>query len=147
MKIAYRIDIRAPVHDVFCWMTERDKIRQWLPGLFGSEIVRDTTGRVGTLLRQVYQSRGRRVAMPVEVLVFEPDRRLVVRTKTKKQDSTFDYQVEQFGPGTRLTAVINVRLLGYMKMVGLFAGELIRDRLLRGCREDFGRLKQLCEQT
>lgn len=147
MKIRYRIDIRAPVHDVFCWMTERDKVRQWLPGLLGSEIVRDTAGRVGTTLRQVYRAGRKRVAMPVEVLVFEPDHRLVVRTRTKKQDSTFDYQVEQIGPGTRLTAVINIHLLGYMKMVGLFAGELIRDRLLRGCREDFGRLKQLCEQA
>jgi uncharacterized protein YndB with AHSA1/START domain len=146
MKIKYRIDILAPVHDVFCWMTERDKVRQWLPGLLGSEIVRDTAGHVGTTLRQVYQSRRKRVAMPVEVLVYEPDRRLVVRTKTKKQDSTFDYQVEPMGPATRLTAVIDVHLLGYMKLVGLFVGELIRDRLLKGCREDFGRLKRLCEQ-
>jgi uncharacterized protein YndB with AHSA1/START domain len=145
MKIVNELDICAPPPAVFRWLTQRDKVRQWL-NLLDCQITRDTTGRVGTMLREVYQVKRRQVELPVEVIAYQPNRRLVVRTKTRKQDTTFDYRVRRSHQGTRLTVVMTIRLLGYMKIVGLLAGAMIKGRIARGCQEDFGRLKQLCEQ-
>lgn len=146
MKIVYRIDIAAPADMVFCWMTQRDKVMQWVPSLLDSAISQDSADRIGTTLRQVYEARGRRVEMPMEVIAYEPNRWVVVRTKTQKQDTTFDYRVHRLERGTQLTAVINIHFLGFMKIVGFLAGESIRDRVSRSCAEDFSRLKRLCEQ-
>lgn len=145
MNLVFTIDIRAPVDQVFCWITRRDKIEQWLP-LVDNQMTRETSDRVGTMLRQVYQSGRRRVELTVEVLKYVANRQLVFRIATRKQDTQFDYRIEPRGEGTRLTAAVEIRLLGFMKLLGFLIGEKILDRALRDCREDFARLKRLCEQ-
>jgi uncharacterized protein YndB with AHSA1/START domain len=145
MTLDFTIDVRAPVNSVFCWMTRRDKIEQWLP-LIGNRITHDTVGRVGTTLRQEYESRGRRMSLDVEVLRFETNRCLAIRIRTKKQSTVYDYRMGEHNGGTRLMAAIDIRLLGLMKLVGFLVGDSLRDRVSRDCREDFHRLKRLCEQ-
>lgn len=78
MQIVCPLSIDAPAHLVFCWITHRDRIAQWMPNLVDSEIQRDTEGRVGTTLRQVYQGKRRRFEIPVKVTAYELNRRLCV---------------------------------------------------------------------
>lgn len=146
MTLEFTIDIRAPVDVVFCWITQRDKVKHWLP-LVENRITRDTGGRVGTRLSQVYESDGRRVRLAVEVLKFVTNRCLMIQFRTKKQDSVFAYRVEPRASGTRLTVAIDIHLLGYMKLVGFLIGESLYERISRDCLEDFGRLKRLCERA
>ena len=111
-----------------------------------SEIQRDTEGRVGTTLRQVYQGKRRRFEIPVKVTAYELNRRLTVQVQTRKQDTTVDYRIHQHGTGSRLVVETRIRFRGIMKVVGFFSGESIRDRCVRRDRQQFGRLKHLCEQ-
>ena len=146
MRIANHVDIEAPVDTVFRWITHKNRIVQWIPNLLKSRITRETAGRIGTRLRQVYDVNHRRVEVPIEVTAYEPNRRLTVRMRTRKQDTVIDFRLEELRSATRLTRVAHIRFVGYMKLVGLLTGESVRDRSLRSCQQQFDRLKRLCQQ-
>jgi uncharacterized protein YndB with AHSA1/START domain len=145
MEIVCPLTIDAPADLVFCWITRRDRIVQWLPNLMDNRITHDTAGRVGTRLHQVYREKWRRYEIPVEVTAWEPDRRLAIRLQTKKQDTTVDYRIHPHGAGSRLVVETRIRFRGIMKLIAFFSGESIRDRSVRRYEQQLGRLKRLCE--
>lgn len=146
MQIVYPLTIDAPAGLVFCWITTRDRIVRWLPGLVDSEITRNADGRVGTTMRQVYREKRRQFEIPIEVIAWEADRRLAIRLLTRKQDTTVDYRIHPQGAGSRLVVETRIRFRGIMKVVGFLSGESIRVRALDRYRRQLGLLKQLCEQ-
>lgn len=146
MQIVYPLSINAPADLVFSWITTRDRIARWLPGLAESRITRDTDGRVGTTLRQVYREKRRQFEIPVEVIAWETGRRLAIRLRTKKQDTTVDYRIQPRGAGSRLVVDTRIGFRGIMKVVGFLSGESIRDRAVRRYTRELGLLKQLCEE-
>lgn len=145
MEIVCPLTIDAPADLVFRWITQRDRIVQWLPDLVENRITRDTSGRVGTTLRQVYREKWRQYEIPVEVTAWEPNRRLAIRLQTKKQDTTVDYRIHPQGAGSRLVVETRIRFRGVMKLIGFFSGESIRDRSARRYQQQLARLKRLCE--
>jgi uncharacterized protein YndB with AHSA1/START domain len=146
MQIVYPLTINAPADLVFCWITTRDRIARWLPGLAESQITRHAAGGVGTTLRQVYREKRRQFEIPVEVIAWEADRRLAIRLQTKKQDTTVDYRIHPQCAGSRLVVDTRIRFRGIMKAAGFLFGESIRDRALRRYTRQLKLLKHLCEQ-
>src|SRR5439155_21424024 len=78
IKFRFAIDVARPVHDVFEYVTDPAKLREW-QGTDNVEQVTEGPVDLGTRLREVRVVLGRRLESVTEVVAYEPDRRFEIR--------------------------------------------------------------------
>ena len=91
------VDIQASPEQVFRWIDDPACSRQWILNLVEDEIIEETPSKVGSTWRQVYEENGRRM----EMVVYEPNKRLSCVIRGQMFDLDEDYQLQDFGGSTR----------------------------------------------
>lgn len=110
VKRTQRIEIARAPEEVFTYLTDPSKLSTWQDA---EEVVQLTPGRlgVGTRLREVHRTLGRRRVEITEFVVYEPGRRFEIRmVDGPPLDGRWD--LEPTTAGTRLTFTPIVRLTG-----------------------------------
>ena len=121
-QASYSVTIDRPVADVFAYIADGEKCKEWRPGVLDiSRAGGSTTGGVGTrYLQGVKGPMGRRISADYEITVFEPNERLEFQTVTgpARPHGRYDFASTD-GGGTRLTFALDAELSGIR---GLFMG-------------------------
>ena len=119
-QATYSVTINRPVADVFAYVADGEKCKEWRPGVL--DIVRATgamDGGIGTrYLQGVKGPMGRRIQADYEITVFEPDRRVEFQTVAgpARPHGRYDFAATPDG-GTNLTFSLDAELAGVRKML------------------------------
>jgi uncharacterized protein YndB with AHSA1/START domain len=137
----HAVDIAATPEAVFDWLTDPQRLSQWLGGFVSSEPLAGAHNEPGAKARIVIDENGRMRVMTSEVLEVIPHRRLVVAVNGEGVVTTSTYAIEPCAAGVRLTHRMEAEFSG---MLGLLA-PFFRDVVSRKMRADLARLKRSAE--
>jgi carbon monoxide dehydrogenase subunit G len=139
IRIEHSLEISRPPEDVFAVLVDLDRLPDWQ----SSAIAASSDGplELGSLVHEKRRFLGRELADELEVVAFDPPRRLTLRSQGGPVRLTIDHELEPNGGGTRLSVVASGKPGGMMK----FAGPMIERTAREEIRSDFARLKELLE--
>lgn len=136
------ITIAASPDDVFQYLAEPDKARQWMEGVVEITPLGDSTQQVGAKARIVIAENESRFEMEDEVIRYEANRLFEVRIMSSMFDLTSLYELSEFDVGK--SHVKHTLRADYKGFVRIFA-PLMGGDVQRKLESDFQRLKKLVE--
>ena len=113
--------IRRPVHEVFDFVATHqfENHPKWEPEVLSIRKLTDGPLRTGTRAVMVRQEFGRRREVPYEVVEFEPERIMTVRSVEKWIIFQITFQFAPAAPAaTNLGVAVSIHLHGIMKLLG-----------------------------
>ena len=116
MEIPLTIDIDRPPRQVWDYLVDPDKMRQWMTGLQAVEQVSPGPNGAGAEHRITFEQRGKRAEMKVINTVFEPHRRIAIDMSGSNMGKLVmhvDYVLSDLGGKTRLRYVASCQLKGF----------------------------------
>lgn len=120
MEIPLTIDIDRPPRQVWDYLVDHDKMRQWMTGLQAVEQLSVGPNGVGAEHRIIFEQRGKRVEMKVVNTVFEPPRRIAIDMSGSTMGKLVmhvDYVLVDLGEKTRLKYVASCQLHGFQRLL------------------------------
>jgi uncharacterized membrane protein len=138
------IEIKAPVSDVFAFISNVENIPRWQSEVVTSKVVSPSPLRSGTRFEEVVRILGRRVSTVCEVTDYQPTKRFGFRS-ISGTSIAYDGQMqfEPNGRGTHLTLSATFRLKGFWKL----AEPLFRFDVRKAISEELKALKSLLENS
>jgi carbon monoxide dehydrogenase subunit G len=137
------IHIDRPPREVYDYMDDVSREEEWQPNLRSASQDPPGPSRVGTRKRYVSEFLGREIENIYVVLEVEPGRRLVSET-TRDSAASVRTEVtwESEGKGTRVTATVEGRPRGFMK---LMPRSVVEAAYRKELSSSLRRLKELLE--
>jgi uncharacterized protein YndB with AHSA1/START domain len=124
-QASYSTTINRPVADVFAYVADGEKCKEWRPGV--RDIIQaggEMTGGVGTrYIQGVNGPMGRRISADYVISVFEPNKRLEFQTVTGPARPHGRYDFAPTDGGTKLTFALDAELSGIR---GLFMASAVQ---------------------
>lgn len=140
IRFRFAIDVARPVHDVFEYVTDPTKLREWQ----GTDNVEQVTAGpvdLGTRLREVRLVLGRRLESVTEVVAYEPDRRFEIRILSGPMPVEDRWAFEDAAGGTRVVFSTEGSARGILRLAEPLIGVVLERRR----RAHHARLKQALE--
>ncbi len=134
--------ISAPPEEVFAWIADPERARQWQPDVAGGHITHREPGMVGTRFVEVLAGSRGRVEMHGQITAFEPGRTMAVHLEGAGMSVVARYDVRPHPAGAEVVADQKLSLGGLARLLE----PLARRRIAARARADLQRLKSLCEQ-
>jgi uncharacterized protein YndB with AHSA1/START domain len=142
IRIELPVDVARPVQDVFAYVTDLDRLREWQPNVLS--VTKETEGplRQGTRLREVRRGPfGRKVAAIVEVSAYEQNRRFDLEIVSGPLPIDGSHEFHETDAGTRIEFVARGQPGGRLRL----AEPLLARVLKRQFSGYYERLKALLE--
>ena len=136
--------IRRPVAEVFAYMDDIDREREWQPQLLEAEQSPPGPTQVGTRRRYVSDFMGRRLENTYLVTVYEPDQRLVCESAPGSAlQATSEIQWEAVDGGTLVTMGLEGSPSGALRFV---PGKLLEGVFRKEVESALARVKEILER-
>jgi len=139
----HHITINRPPQEVFAWLDDSDRAKQWISGLVEIQPITEGGNRVGAKARHTYNENGRTFDMEEETLIYEPNRHVKIGGKSDMFDMTAEYRLTPSGAGTLLQFESTFRFRNFIL-------RLLSPLLMRGAQkraeQELQRLKTLVEK-
>ena len=135
------IEIEAPPEEVFPYLTEPDRIAQWVDGLVEITPLTEGGHRVGATARLVVEQDGNRYEFIDEVTSTTANESLELHSQSDMFDADIRWELEPSKNGTHATAVMRTDFHGFYR----FLAPMMRSTAEEQLQSDFERLKQLIE--
>jgi uncharacterized protein YndB with AHSA1/START domain len=139
IRVELELEIERPAQEVFDRLVDVERLPEWQSSAVRSHA--EGPMGVGARVHETRRLLGREAHTELEVAVFEPPRRLTLRTLHGPVKIDVDHRLEGQGDDTLLRVVAEA---DPGKMLGL-AKPLLRRQAEHELRTDFERLKQLLE--
>jgi uncharacterized protein YndB with AHSA1/START domain len=123
------VDIAAPRHRVFAFMTNPDYVTRWQPDVVESTPLTEGGMQRGARWRVTVQEYGRRFDVETSVVDMALDQRLVFETRAPTANVQVDYRFFDHGPNTRVELIATLKPRGIMRIVFPFAKGMIRRKV------------------
>ena len=141
MNIEQSTVITRPSEAVFAFVTDVEKLSQWMSELVEAKQSSDGPMGVGTTISAVAKPLGRRVESTLEVVEYEPNRRFVLKSTSGPVANEDTFTFEPVKGGTEVTRKTEGEMGGFFKLA-----EPLVDRMLRRQFEtNLANLKDLLE--
>ncbi len=138
--------IDAPTKNVFVWLEDTDKMKQWLPNLVEDVPLTETEDKIGSRFRQVYHERGKDMEMIGEVTAYTLNERMRAYITADMFDLDVDYHLNATAPAqTELTQYTEIKFKGFVRFIAPVFGLLSKFSSKDPTAEAHAVLKELCE--
>ena len=118
MRFQHEIVIHRPVSDVFTYMDDVSREREWQPGILDARKEPPGPTEVGTRKSYVSEFMGRRIENTYLTRVFERDERAVYDTTSDSVlQAKAELRWEPAGSGTRVTMSFEGKVRGALRFV------------------------------
>ena len=135
--------IQRPVSEVFEYMNDVSKEREWQPQLLEAEQIPPGPTAVGTKRRYVSEFLGKRLQNTYVVRAYDVDRRLVLEsTPDSVIRATTEFLWEAEDGGTKVSMMLDGKASGVLRFVPT---SLIEATFEKEVRETLRRLKECLE--
>jgi carbon monoxide dehydrogenase subunit G len=139
IRIELTVEIGRTPGDVFDLLSDVERLPEWQT----SAVEAHTDGPLaqGSRITEKRRLLGREVDSELEVVAYEPPKRLILRSLGGPVKFTVDHELATQGAGTRLTLVAEAEPGGLMRLTGPMIARTAEQQF----RQDFDRLKELLE--
>lgn len=135
--------IRRPLREVFDYMNDVSREREWQKQLREAEQIPPGPVAVGTRRRYASEFLGRRLENTYVITTYEPGRRVVAETtEGSVLSATSDIRWEEIEDGTRVTMTLDGRASGPLRFV---PGPLVEATFTKEIRNALRLLKERLE--
>jgi carbon monoxide dehydrogenase subunit G len=140
IRIELALEIGRPAEEVFDYLADIERLSMWQSSAVETHM--DGPMGVGARFSETRRLFGREGRTELEVKVFEPSRRLTLRSLSGPVRVSVDHELESQGDGTLLNVVAETEPGPMLKL----ARPLLARQAERELRRDFERLKELLER-
>ena len=114
----YRTSVTTPrpPEDAFGYMAAFENVAEWDPGVLHAEPLDSGPPHVGSRVRVVVSSAGRRLPLEYRVTECDPPHRVLLVAETSTIRSVDEITVEPLGGGSSVTYDANLELLGLLRI-------------------------------
>ena len=141
MQLTMSEIIERPIEDVFRYVTDLDRIPEWIGVAVSRENLTDGPIGRGTRIRAVDKFMGRRMEFGEEIVAFEPPERWALRFSGGREGELRG-RLSEVGGATSLTVDLDVKPSGFAQRV---LSPLFRIPMRRALEGDLARLKARME--
>jgi len=142
MEVTASIDIERPASAVFAYLADMSNNPSWQKGMERCTWTSDPPLRLGSTYDQEASFLGKKIVSSFEVVEFELDRVIRIRTTGGTMPIDVTRQVEQVSPdSTRVLAIVR----GDPKGVFRLATPIMKMLVVSSVRRDYRRLKELLD--
>lgn len=135
--------IRKPLSDVFAYMNDVSREREWQPNLREAEQTPAGATRVGSRRRYVSNFMGRSLENTYEVTAYEPDRSVSLETRGgATMDAKSEIRWRTVAEGTEVTMSIDGKPKGALRFI---PGPMLEAAFDQELRDALERLKKILE--
>ena len=139
IHIELSVEIARAPEDVFALLSDVERLSEWQTSAI--EAHADGPLAQGSRISEKRRLLGREVDSELEVVAYEPPKRLTLRSLGGPVRFTVDHELVEQGEGTLLTLLAEAEPGGLMR----FTGPMIARTAEQQFRQDFDRLKELLE--
>ena len=147
MNMSLFIDIHSPPATVFDWVEKNEKAMKWMTSVAGSEILHETSDRIGTKFREVVKEDGKGVEIQGEITGYEQGRSISFHLISSVNVVDVEFRVEAIPIGTRLTQKASIRWRFPINVISIFMGAKMKRTISTQSQKEFEKLKKLCENS
>ena len=137
----HSVEIERPAA-VFPYLTDGEKLRQWVGGLVESTALTEGGARVGARSREVVEERGQRFELETGITRYAPNEVLQARITSKGFETLSTYRLQEDSGRTRLTSVLESR---YTMLLARLLAPIVTRQAQKKLEADLDRLKRLVE--
>jgi carbon monoxide dehydrogenase subunit G len=141
IRFELSVDIDRPVHEVWEYLTDPERVPEWQSSAESSHQVSEGPLGVGARLRDERRFMGRRATSDVEVSEYEPERLFTLHGLSGPVRFTVRHRLSDRDGGTRLDVEAEADPGG----IGRFVRPMIERAAGHELRADFNRLKAKLE--
>ena len=116
MRVEQSVVINRPVEEVFAVVADFEKLPQWDAAVVEAAKTSEGPMGVGTTLREVFHLLGRRIESTGEVIGYESDRRIKIKTTSGPLPAEVTETFEPVENGTNITFTAELELGGLLKL-------------------------------
>lgn len=146
MRISHSIEICSTPDKVFHWLAEPDRAMEWMTGVTKGEIIEETPEMVGTRFRETVEENGARIELTGVITEFETNRRISFHLEGTFNTVDINYTLREKGGGTELSQNAEIRFKGFTRVLMTLLGAAFKKKILDQARDEFAKLKELCER-
>jgi uncharacterized protein YndB with AHSA1/START domain len=140
-RIEASVVIDRPIEEVFAFVTDFEKLPQWMSELVEAKQTSEGPAGVGTTLSAVANPLGRRIENTLEVIEYEPNRKFAIKSTSGPVASEDRYTFESVAGGAKVTRVAEAEMGGFFKLAEPLAVRMMR----RQFETNFANLKDVLE--
>lgn len=141
--VTVEVEVDRPRADVARYATDWRNDTEWIGALSSASMVTAPPFGVGSQVSRVASFLGRRIEYVNEVVLYDPDERLVMRSVKAPFRMTVTYEFEDADGGT----LMRIRAEGDASGFYRLAGPVLSRAVKRSIAGDLARLKQALEKS
>jgi uncharacterized membrane protein len=144
IKYSNSIEIKAPVSEVFAFISNLENIPKWQSEVVNSKIISPGPLQTGTRFEEVVKVFGKKMPTVCEITDYQPTKRFGFRSDSANMISyNGHFQFEPVGRGTKLTVNAVFSLKGFWKIMEPFFGFEVR----KGIGHELKTIKTILENS
>lgn len=145
MKISHAIEIESSPEEVFSWIKNPERAKEWMANVSETEMLSGTPNTVGSTFREVIEDRNGKVEMHGVVTGFQENKLISFHLSGKYNTVDVEFRVEKIGDKTRVAQSADVQFRSFMKIMSIFFGRRFKKEIASQSQREFAKLKSLCE--
>jgi uncharacterized protein YndB with AHSA1/START domain len=146
MRITNTVDIRSSTSEVFYWLGDPDRAKQWMTSVSGTEIIDKVPGWIGTTFRETVEEDGRGTELQGVVTAYVANQRMAFHLEGAFNTVDVNWTLEDRGQVTRVSQVAEVRFKGVMRVLSILFAPGFKRKIAAQGQQEFAELKRLCER-
>jgi carbon monoxide dehydrogenase subunit G len=145
MKLSFAIDIENPPEEVFPWIKDLEKAKEWMTSVSEGEMLSGDPNTVGSTFREVIRDQNGETELHGVVTGFQENEMISFHLSGKYNTVDVEFRLEKIGEQTRVTQTADIRWRSFMKVMVIFLGGRIKKEITAQSQREFAALKTLCE--
>jgi carbon monoxide dehydrogenase subunit G len=146
MKISNTIEIEATPAEVFYWLGDPSRAREWMTSVSHTEIIEKTPNWVGTTFRETVEEDGRGTELRGVVTDFIANERMAFHLEGKFNTVDVVWTLRDKGQTTEVSQMAEVKFRGLVRVLSIVLGSAFKKKVIAQDQREFARLKALCER-
>ena len=145
MKISHSIEIERSPEEVFIWIKDPERAKEWMTSVSEGEMLTGDPNTVGSTFREVVRDENGETEMHGVVTGFEENQMISFHLSGEYNTVDVEFHVKKVNERTRVTQNADIRWRGFMKGMSIFLGGRIKKEIMAQSQSEFEKLKTLCE--
>lgn len=146
LRISNTIEIKAVPAQVFYWLGDPVRAREWMKSVSHTEIIEKTPNWIGTTFRETVEEKGRGTELRGVVADFIANERMAFHLEGEFNTVDVVWTLRDKGQTTEVSQVAEVKFRGLMRVLSILLGSAFKKKATAQSRREFARLKSLCER-
>jgi uncharacterized protein YndB with AHSA1/START domain len=147
MKLSIAIEIESSPEEVFFWLKDPQKAKEWMTSVSETEMLSGTPNTVGATFREIIKDQNGQTEMRGVVTGYQENELISFHLSGQYNTVDVEFRLEKIGERTRVIQNAEVRFRSFMKILSIFLGSAFKKEITAQSQAEFARLKALCERN